>query len=440
MRKPGVYYGRGQEKTAVTASEMGDLVRRSQRGDRAAVASLVAEWEPRVRRVVRRLIPDSFDADDVTQDSLLTALTRLGQLRDPGRSAEWVCAIARNAAVSCIRKTRVQYLLDDVADPALSDQESQIAQLRLLVRAATANLSALRRRAIVQHYYRGLSYIETAEVEGVSVDTVRSRLQKARSVLREEISAMAQGRPEQYVLSARDLLTLGLLVEVTTVDERHPALQGILLDAGGWAIATDGRRLIRRRLGGLGRLSVPVLLGPWRGAEGLYGSSGASLSLHGQVATFQTEGRSAHEIGVMDATFPDYRAVIPSQEPVCAFTVPSKSLRRALQALLPDRSSERNAVTMDVVDGVVGLCVRRPAFRSEAAVRIIPSTCSSESGIFSVCLDSRYMESAIRGVQSSDDDTVQIALHGGRRPVGFTNPRLDNDIAVVAPLEPATAA
>jgi RNA polymerase sigma-70 factor (ECF subfamily) len=419
---------------------MRDLVRRAQCGDPAASASLVAEWEPLVRRVVRRLISDPFDADDVIQESLLSALLRMGQLRDAGRSAQWLSSIARNAAVSCIREPRVQCLLDDVADATLPEGDSQVARMRLLVRVATANLSAMRREAIIQHYYRGLSYVETADATGVSVDTVRSRLQKARNALKEAIHTMAQGKPERYTLSGQDLSTLQFVVEATTVDERHPELQGILLDTGGWAVATDGRRLIKRRIAGLRQLSVPILLGPWRGADALFRSGGASLLIHGEVASFQAESGTSHDIGVMDAQFPNYQSVIPNQEPICSFVVTAGSICHALGTLVPEPATRRNAVTVEVADGVLALRVRWPEYGSEGTIRLVASECSCDSGLFTVCIEARFMESAVRGLQPADNDPVRVSLYGERRPVLFVLSQLDADIALVAPLEPAAAA
>ena len=421
-------------------SEMAGLVRRAQSGDPGACASLLRAWEPIVRRVVRRLIVDPFDADDVVQESLVSALTGVAQLRDAGRSTQWLSSIARNMAISFIRRPRVQRLLDDVPERTDLESEHDSARMRLLVRAAVADLSPIRRDAVVQHYYRGLSYVEAADAIGVSVDTVRSRLQKARIALKEAVCTMERHKPERYTLSRIDLSTLHLILEATIVDERHPELQGVLLDTEGWAVATDGRRFIRRRIAGLRGLTVPVLLGPWRGAEALFRTGNASVQIGPQAASFHAESGESHDIRIMDLQFPNYQAIIPTQIPACSLAVHAGALLFALDRLMPEVAAQRSPVTIDVSDGLLALKVRWKEHSAEATIRIAASECSSQTGLFSTCIEARYMDSSIRGLQPGDDDLVRISMYGQSRPVRFALPQREQEVALVAPLPPAGAA
>ena len=417
-----------------------DLIQRAKSGDLGACGLLVQTWEPVVRRVIRRIIHDAFDTDDLAQEVLVSAILRLPQIRDAGRSTQWVTAMARNAAVSFLRRPPVQRLLVEI--PAVEDLQgdAEKARMRLLVRNAVARLSATRRDVVVRHSFRGLSYGETAGSLGVSVDIVRSRLQKARNALKEDIKTMANPKPEQYTLSPEDLSTLGHLAESTIVDAKWPALQGILFDTGGWAVATDGRRLLRRYIGGLRALAVPVVLGPWRGAEALFAAPGSTLLLDGRNASFRTSSSQIHDIPIMEVQYPKYETVLPSGAPLCCISVPVAGLRCALQTVVSETDLQRQPLTIEVSKEVLTIRKRWKELAAEVTVRVAASDCGCSGGLFKLCMEARYLSSAVRWLVPADGDAIRLSIYGQDRPALFALPRRERDIVVVMPLDPSVAA
>lgn len=81
-----------------------DAVRRAQDGDQEALAHIARCAEPKVRSVVRRFRLDVATAEDVVQNTMLRMLTRIDTLRAADRFDAWIRAIARNEAISVLRK------------------------------------------------------------------------------------------------------------------------------------------------------------------------------------------------------------------------------------------------------------------------------------------------------------------------------------------------
>lgn len=146
-------------------------------GDRVALAAFVRDTQADVWRLCRHLSgPD--DADDVTQDTYLRAIPALARFRGDASARTWLLGIARRAAADAVRSNRKRRRLTprrrgDVPDPAR----------RLAVEDLLAGLDADRHEAFVLTQVLGLSYAEAADVAGVAVGTIRSRVARARSSL-----------------------------------------------------------------------------------------------------------------------------------------------------------------------------------------------------------------------------------------------------------------
>ena len=78
----------------------GDLVRTAWRGDRAAFEELARRHRETAQRMAERLLGDRELAEDLTQEMLLRAYLRLGELRDPDRFGAWLLAIGRSVCAN----------------------------------------------------------------------------------------------------------------------------------------------------------------------------------------------------------------------------------------------------------------------------------------------------------------------------------------------------
>jgi RNA polymerase sigma-70 factor, ECF subfamily len=145
----------------------------------------LTELLPRLRRLARTLTGHVHDADDLVQVALERALARADQWRPDARIDAWVFAILRNAWLDELRSRQRRGRVfapeeagEHVGEMALERQADQMS-----VQAAMARLPGEQREVVALVLVEGLSYRETADVLGVPIGTVTSRLARARTTL-----------------------------------------------------------------------------------------------------------------------------------------------------------------------------------------------------------------------------------------------------------------
>jgi RNA polymerase sigma-70 factor (ECF subfamily) len=169
------------------------LVEQAQRGDREAFTRLAFELSDRLFAVAHRILRDFDSAGDALQVTLLRIWRDLPTLRDPSLVEAWAYRVMVRTCHDELRKLRRQapalHLL--AVDGAEEDPAISIADREQLDRAFRT-LNVEQRAAIVLQYYRDLTLSEIAEVLGVPIGTVRSRLHYAKRALRAAIEADAR--------------------------------------------------------------------------------------------------------------------------------------------------------------------------------------------------------------------------------------------------------
>lgn len=162
------------------------LVVRAQLGERAAWAELVARWRVPVWTYVRRML-DAERADDVSQEVWLAVVRGLPRLREPGRFAPWLFTIARRSVTDRLRGEYAREKEGFAADEALAEDPVEAMADRAELVAALAGLPVLEREILVLFYLEDLSVEECAQICDVPAGTVKSRLNRARRMLREHL-------------------------------------------------------------------------------------------------------------------------------------------------------------------------------------------------------------------------------------------------------------
>lgn len=293
-----------------------DLVTLASAGDTQAFGRLVERYAERVLARVRRVVRHPDDAEDLAQDVFLLAYRRLGQLRDGSRFFPWLSRIADNTAQTWRRRRMVQIrfealLSNEWSEPAVDESEAE-REARMMVRQAIRRLSGAHRDVIEHHYFKGHSYSETANQLGLEVNTVRSRLQKARQRIKKEMSEMTTVG-NTYDLTGQDLRALHWATRFVSKDESRLILCGVCLDTGGRVVAADGARLLLRTLEGTVDLETQVLLGP--GFEmPAPRSERATLSIGEEQAFLKAGEEDELAIPILDEPYVNYEAVIPAAE------------------------------------------------------------------------------------------------------------------------------
>jgi RNA polymerase sigma factor (sigma-70 family) len=175
-----------------------DLVAAAQHGDVGALGLLLARHEASMRAVAVAILGHRSEADDAVQDAALVALRRLTDLRDPHAVGPWLRAIVRNGCRMSLRSAPPRPMPDvtSMLPPNLDGDPAALLEqqgLRDWVWSAIEELSPTLRLVTILRYFTGVTtYEQLADVCGVPVGTVRSRLNQARRKLFEGLLATAE--------------------------------------------------------------------------------------------------------------------------------------------------------------------------------------------------------------------------------------------------------
>ncbi len=175
------------ENTAVDRDDA-EAIRATLQGDRQAFARLVEKYQRPLYAVLRRLVRQHEDADDLLQESFLRAYQHLEEfdLRRP--LYPWLYRIAVNLALSSMRRRKWQHPAEslDIFPGGESDPEESAAssEFHLALERAIAKLPAEQRTILLLRTREDMSYQELSETLGIEVGTVMSRLARAREKLR----------------------------------------------------------------------------------------------------------------------------------------------------------------------------------------------------------------------------------------------------------------
>ena len=178
--------------------DLGDeqLVAATLAGDSRAFDELTARYRDSVFALAFRRLRRFEEARDVAQGALLSAYVKLPLLREPARFGAWLRQITKATALNTARDTRRELPADSVAvaertahwpDPVRLLQQSEVSGR---LRTALATLPPVTRVALVLHYVSDYSYDEVARMLGLTAGAVKTRVSRARGLLRKELTEM----------------------------------------------------------------------------------------------------------------------------------------------------------------------------------------------------------------------------------------------------------
>jgi RNA polymerase sigma-70 factor, ECF subfamily len=170
-----------------------EVVRRVVAGDTALFEILVRRYNQRVYRAVRAVLRGEDEVEDVMQQAYLSAFSHLGQFAERAQFSTWLIRIAVNEALARLRKRgRIEWEIPEMEstepDP---EQQAQASQIRAVVEEELEALPATYRTVLVLRDVEGLSTAETASVLSVSEDVVKTRLHRARAMVRDGLARRA---------------------------------------------------------------------------------------------------------------------------------------------------------------------------------------------------------------------------------------------------------
>lgn len=173
------------------------LIRECREGNKAAFGELVLRHQDRLFNSVLRLVTSADDARDVVQEAFLHAYQSLHTFKGDSLFFTWLYRIAMNTAISLKRRQKPTLRIhqggeeSDGVDPLDPSNVSQpghaleMAEEERMVHESLAKLSAEHRAVLVMKDMEGMKYEDMAEILGVPVGTIRSRLHRARLEMRD---------------------------------------------------------------------------------------------------------------------------------------------------------------------------------------------------------------------------------------------------------------
>lgn len=201
--------------TAASTPETSDeqLVERVRQGDSLAFELLMRRNNRRVYRAVRTVLRDGADVEEVMQQTYVLAFSHLAQFQGTARWSTWVCRIAFNEALARLRQ-RGRFVSIDASDSAVPeawrasapDPERQVRarELGRLVEETIDGLPDIYRSVLIFREIDGLTTAETATILEVEENVVKTRLHRARALLRDAIERrIGQQGDDAYAFEAR---------------------------------------------------------------------------------------------------------------------------------------------------------------------------------------------------------------------------------------------
>lgn len=180
-----------------------ELLERIRAGDKTACDDCIRVHSPGIYRLALRLMRDQADAEDVVQETFLSAFKGIDRFDGRSGLSTWLYRIAFNAAMMRLRRRRPEFVPIDTADEPegdlpipealvdwclLPEQELVRAETWAEMERAIGELPPKLRAVFVMRDLEELSTVETADALGLSEQAVKTRLHRARLLLRERLT------------------------------------------------------------------------------------------------------------------------------------------------------------------------------------------------------------------------------------------------------------
>ncbi|MFI5534072.1 RNA polymerase sigma factor [Kitasatospora sp. NPDC051853] len=164
----------------------GLLVVRCRLGEREAFRELVQRWHTPLWRYVRGMVGSGHLADDLVQEAWIAVVRGLPRLRQPERFVPWLFTIARRTVADHLRQAYGSVDTSAVEGEDLADDEDVLAAVltTMEIEAGLSGLPPLEREVLILFHLQDLHLASCAQVLGVPPGTVKSRLHRARRMLR----------------------------------------------------------------------------------------------------------------------------------------------------------------------------------------------------------------------------------------------------------------
>ena len=200
------------------------LVIAAKSGDVRSFEQLYSIYYEKVYGFVRMILKNERDAEDVLQETFITAWRNLKNLENPPAFSVWIQVIAKNLCNMQLRRKNMALLLDVEQDIENCDTEesedflpavyAERAELKDRLGRIIDSLSDVQRQTVILYYFNQLSVDEISQITECSPNTVKSRLFLARKTIRTEVEEQERKTGQKfYGVAGIPLLSLGTLIQ-----------------------------------------------------------------------------------------------------------------------------------------------------------------------------------------------------------------------------------
>lgn len=187
---------------ALGATVDAELIQRARERDEAAIRLIMQSNNRRLYRIARGILRNDSEAEDVVQETYVRAFTHLNSFRGDSSLATWLARIAMNEALGRLRRAQPSVEWTTLPPGVLEaqiiqfphsapsdDPEKTMAQreIQQVVEHAIDDLPEIFRIVFITRVIEGMNVEETAELLGLKPETVKTRLHRARTMLRDNV-------------------------------------------------------------------------------------------------------------------------------------------------------------------------------------------------------------------------------------------------------------
>lgn len=175
-----------------------ELIARLQKRDEAAFEELIRQYEKKVYTLCFRMCGNSEDAEEAAQDAFLALWRGIDRFRQESSLSTWIYRLETNACIDTLRRRKKQSgsvslddeeLFVDAVDTSPQPQETvEHRETQKLLQEGLSALPEEYRKVLILREIEGLSYTEIAESASIELGTVKSRISRGRSLLRNFLS------------------------------------------------------------------------------------------------------------------------------------------------------------------------------------------------------------------------------------------------------------
>ena len=218
-----------------------ELIHKILSGDEAAFSALVQKYQKSVHALAWRKINDFHIAEEITQDTFLHVYQKLPTLKNPNQFAGWLYVIADRRCIAWLRKKkRAMQSLEATSQETLEEtayacyiseqrEEAEVDRRREIVQNLLEKLPESERTVVILHYLGEMTCEAISKFLGVSPNTVKSRLSRARKRLREEEHII---RETLGSVPLSPNLTANIMRDIANVEQSSPSGSKPLLPLG----------------------------------------------------------------------------------------------------------------------------------------------------------------------------------------------------------------